>query len=434
MGSLGALSGCASAVDAPADRAAPGDIVLFQVTPLPSYRLIAADADNRQPVAGPLTVVPERADSKASNSSTRVATATWRQPGDALTLDWHSTRYAALKIAGGAPLDLRPYVQQGTVEFDLNVHQLAKGGINFRIGCGADCERKVPYLLPARAAAGKGWQHVALSMQCFAREGDDFSAITEPFALEGTVGGNVSIANIVIRRQGTPNADCPDYRTASVTPGMLNEASAIDWWLPRHEAKLDEVRALRASGTNPELVFVGDSITHFWERAGAKVWERNYARYHALNLGFGGDRTENILWRLQHGEVDDIAPKVAVVMMGTNNTGHRQEAPERTAAGIKRNLDELRRRLPRTKILLLAIFPRQATPDGFARRLNEQTNAIIANYADNEHVFFLNINQAFLQPDGTLSKEIMPDLLHPNGRGYELWAEAMRPELERLLK
>jgi hypothetical protein len=140
-----------------------------------------------------------------------------------------------------------------------------------------------------------------------------------------------------------------------------------------------------------------------------------------------------VLWRLQHGEVDGLAPKVAVLMFGTNNTGHRQEDPKTTAAGIKRNIEELQKRLPDTKILLLAIFPRGEKPDDKLRQINEKINAIIAGFADNQKVFFANLNQAFLQPDGTLSRDIMPDLLHPNEKGYEIWAKAMAPELAKLL-
>jgi beta-glucosidase len=136
---------------------------------------------------------------------------------------------------------------------------------------------------------------------------------------------------------------------------------------------------------------------------------------------------------LLHGEVDGIAPKVAVLMFGTNNTGHRQEDPKTTAIGIKRNIDELQKRLPDTKILLLAIFPRGEKPDDQLRQINEKVNGIISGYADNKKIFFLNINQSFLEPDGTLSKDIMPDLLHPNEKGYEIWAKAMAPALQKLL-
>jgi len=184
---------------------------------------------------------------------------------------------------------------------------------------------------------------------------------------------------------------------------------------------------------SPQLVFIGDSITQGWEKEGAPVWQTHYAKFDALDLGFGGDRTENVLWRLQNGAVDGLDPKVAVLMIGTNNTGLRGDFPASTVAGIRRNLDELRQRLPRTRILLVAIFPRDATPESALRRTNEAINAQLPALADGNRVVFLDVNRAFLTPDGTLSKTIMPDLLHPNEAGYAIWAKAMQPELDRLM-
>ena len=236
-----------------------------------------------------------------------------------------------------------------------------------------------------------------------------------------------------ITREARPGLSCPDYRTESVTPAMLDESWAVDWWLPRHKDKLEEKRKLIDAGTQPGIVFIGDSITEGWEKEGREVWRRHYARHNALALGFGGDRTENVLWRLQHGEIDGIAPKVAVLMIGTNNTGHRAENPATTAAGIKRLVDEIRQRLPDTKLLLLAIFPRGEKPDDVQRGLNERVNQLIEGYADGRNVHFLNINAALLNADGTLSKDVMPDLLHPNEKGYGLWQRAMAPTLDKLL-
>jgi beta-glucosidase len=163
------------------------------------------------------------------------------------------------------------------------------------------------------------------------------------------------------------------------------------------------------------------------------VWKRYYEKYDAVDLGFGGDLTQNVLWRLEHGEVDGLDPKVAVLMIGTNNTGDRQDDPKATAAGVKRIIAELRQRLPHTKILLLAIFPRDEKPTNFQRRLNERVNGLISDFADGRNVFFLDINATLTNPDGTLSKDIMPDLLHPNEKGYEIWASSMEPVLQKLL-
>ena len=396
---------------------------VYQGAPLASYHLTVADSESSTLLAGARASVTPPPD-----TPTREVIAT--RSGKELTLQWKDAWYAALRVDGGRPLDLRPYLAHGVLALDVRVDELARGGLAFKVGCGERCERFVSYVVPARAAQGKGWQHLSYAMSCFVRDGADFSAIKLPFALEATGAGKVAIANVRLIASATPTMACPDYRTASVTPAKLDESWSIDWWTPRHEKKLQDARAL---GKQAQVVFIGDSITEGWEKSGAPVWDQHYKNLNALALGFGGDRTENVLWRLQHGEVDALAPQVAVLMFGTNNTGHRKEDPATTAAGIRRNIDELRQRLPDTRILLLAIFPRGAGADDELRRINDRVNAIIAGYADNQHVYYLDIGKSFLQPDGTLSKEIMPDLLHPNQKGYEIWAEAMAPTLNQLL-
>jgi len=183
-----------------------------------------------------------------------------------------------------------------------------------------------------------------------------------------------------------------------------------------------------------DLVLIGDSITHAWDnrrKAGA-TWDKYYAKRNALNLGFSGDRTEHVIWRLQHGAVDGISPKLAVIMIGTNNAGRREKS-EHTAMGVNVILQELKKRLPKTKVLLLAIFPRGKDDNDPLRKLNMGTNKIIKGYADNKRVFFMDINAEFLDKDRVLSKSIMPDLLHPNGKGYEIWAKAIEPKVKQFM-
>lgn len=201
------------------------------------------------------------------------------------------------------------------------------------------------------------------------------------------------------------------------------------WWLPRHEEKL----ALKASMNQVDLVFLGDSITQAWETEGAEVWEEYYAPRHALNLGFNGDRTENVLWRLAHGEVDGIQPKLLVLLIGTNNTGHRQDSAEETTKGVEEILTVLAEKLPKTKILLLAIFPRSAKPTQKLRVLNDAINQKIQYFADNKRVFFLDINPLFLDENGRLAPHVMNDFLHPNSGQYKVWADAIEPYVVRLM-
>lgn len=220
---------------------------------------------------------------------------------------------------------------------------------------------------------------------------------------------------------------CPDDHT-TLTPAPLQEEWAVEWWMPRHEQKLAEEGRETA-----EILLIGDSITHGWEDTGKEVWEQYFGEYGTYNIGFGGDRTENVLWRFEHGEIDGINPEVAVVMIGTNNTGHRQDAPECTAQGIEFIVDRLKEKLPETHILLLAIFPRADSPDGKLNKLNTQINSRIQDLDNQENVTFLNLNDAFLDDNGTLPEHIMPDLLHPNEKGYKIWAEALKPEVEKYL-
>lgn len=214
-------------------------------------------------------------------------------------------------------------------------------------------------------------------------------------------------------------------QSAAVTP----EPRGDKWWTDRHEQKLAAAKA----ADKIDLLMIGDSITHGWEGAGKEVFAEYYAKRNPHNIGFSGDRTEHVLWRFDHGALDNMSPKLAILMIGTNNTGHRKDPSADTAEGIKLIVGKLREKLPETKILVLGIFPRSANQDDQMRKLNDGTNEIIKDLADGEHVFFLNINDKFLTEDGTLTKEVMPDLLHPQQKGYRIWAEAVEPTVAKLM-
>ena len=199
--------------------------------------------------------------------------------------------------------------------------------------------------------------------------------------------------------------------------------------MPRHEEKL----AARKEMEKVDLLFVGDSITHGWEKGGKPVFDEYYADRNVLNIGFSGDRTEHVLWRIHHGAIDDINPKLAVVMIGTNNTGHRMDPADETSLGIQFILSELKNRLPNTKVLLLAVFPRDKTATGKHRVRNDEINERIKTFADDKSVFFLDIGDKFLDENGELPKSIMPDMLHPNTEGYKIWAEAMEAMIKKLM-
>jgi arylsulfatase A-like enzyme/lysophospholipase L1-like esterase len=194
----------------------------------------------------------------------------------------------------------------------------------------------------------------------------------------------------------------------------------------------DRVLTRNARQGNVDLAFIGDSITQGWEGRGKDVWAKHYGDRKAINLGIGGDRTEHVIWRLTHGNLGKIKPKVAVLMIGTNNTGHFDQDPAEVAAGVERILEILAQRLPETKIVLHGIFPRGADSLDAKRLNNIAINQIIRRYADGDRVHYLEIGDEFLESDGTISREIMPDQLHLSKQGYERWANALEPKLKEL--
>ncbi len=214
-----------------------------------------------------------------------------------------------------------------------------------------------------------------------------------------------------------------DFQTTNAQP-------RDDWWMERHEAKLQEVAS---KSDEIDLVFIGDSITHFMDDRAPGLVEQTFPGMTHLNLGYSADRTENVLWRLQNGELDGLSPEVVVLMIGTNNTGHRQDPAAETLGGIQLIVDELTQRLPEAKVLLLSIFPRGEDTQDPLRQLNEQINALLPRLADQQTVFHLDINEAFLDDAGQLPKDVMPDLLHPNRKGYEIWLAAIQSKVQELI-
>ena len=199
-----------------------------------------------------------------------------------------------------------------------------------------------------------------------------------------------------------------------------------EWWKERH-ALLNQ-RAQENPDT--QLIFIGDSITHSWEEV-PDVWNEHYSQYNPINLGISGDRTQHVLWRLENGNLEGISPEAAVVMIGTNNV-RDNTAPE-IAEGVAAIVEKLRSELPDTEILLLAIFPRGEHPNP-ARGKLLQTNQILRKLDDRPHVHYLDIGHRFIDESGDIPKNIMPDALHPNEKGYQIWAEAMNDELTKLLE
>ena len=194
--------------------------------------------------------------------------------------------------------------------------------------------------------------------------------------------------------------------------------------LDRHLAFLARKdRLIKTGGT--DLVFVGDSITDWWRNDPQReIFEDYFGRFRPYNIGIAGDETQHVLWRIDHGELDGLTPKLVVLMIGTNNlaNANRMSAAE-TADGVAAVVGAIRRKLPAAKILLLGIFPRGNRSDDPLRLAVNATNTIIAGLADRKTAFYLDVGPKFLAADGTLPGDLMPDYLHPNARGYQIWAE-----------
>lgn len=181
------------------------------------------------------------------------------------------------------------------------------------------------------------------------------------------------------------------------------------------------------------VLFIGDSITAGWLSAGKEIWKKYYGAYNPANFGVGGDRTQGVLWRIEHGELDGISPKVVVLLIGVNNGGDPA-----VVRGVRKVVEEIRAKLPDSKILLLGIFPRGNDPanppwNAKSRTFTAQVNKELSTIADGKNVRFLDIGDKFLDAQGFISKDIMPDGLHPGPAGYQIWADAMQPLLTEML-
>lgn len=214
-------------------------------------------------------------------------------------------------------------------------------------------------------------------------------------------------------------AQCP-------TPaGPTQPAPRPGDWIERHQALVE-----RAALGDVDLLFLGDSITEGW-RGEPDLWRLYYAPRKAANFGIAADHTQHVLWRLDHGELDGIAPRAVVLLIGTNNL--RTDTPAETAEGVTAVVQRLRAKLPRSKILLLGIFPRARTYNDPARIRLEAVNARLARLRDGKMIEYLDIGRHFLDDDGSLPHDVMPDYLHLSHRGYRIWAEAMEPKLREML-
>jgi beta-glucosidase len=244
----------------------------------------------------------------------------------------------------------------------------------------------------------------------------------------------ITMAVFALQLTLAAQTNAPAVTTTNTAPEVHQNTAIIP--VPRTDKSTNRQslvlqRAKEAPG-NYDIEFIGDSITQGWESRGMNVWQEFYGRRKVINFGVGGDRIQHVLWRFEHGQLDGIKAKVAVVMIGTNNSKNDDNTETDILAGVTAIVQQIRTRQPDTKILLLGIFPQGKT---FSPQRGKilQVNQALARLDDGSHIFYLDFGSRYLENDGSISPSIMPDYLHPNEAGYRIWANATEPKLKQLL-
>jgi lysophospholipase L1-like esterase len=251
--------------------------------------------------------------------------------------------------------------------------------------------------------------------------------------------------NAAKAQQQTPNTAALSVNTA-IIPATRLEEDSYNWW-DRHA----EVIATKDS-IKPDILLIGDSITHFWGglpqlkytngqlRApnGPVSWNKLFGPYRVLNIGFGWDRTQNVLWRLDHGEIEGLHPRIVIINIGTNNTSETANARMNTAPeivdGIMAVYARIRTKIPGAKIIVMAIFPREKDPANPRRILINEVNRQLATLTQQHQITLVNIGPEMLNPDGTFLPGMMLDFTHPTDKGYQVWADALMPFINAAMK
>lgn len=220
---------------------------------------------------------------------------------------------------------------------------------------------------------------------------------------------------------------------SALVPVPKLENDSYDWYA-RHQAVLQLQKQI-----DPQVVLIGDSITHFWggrpdaRARGAAAFAETFGALRVLNMGFGWDRIQNVLWRLENGEMDGLSPALIVLHIGTNNTSQTKNArantPEEIVEGIGVVCGKLIEKAPKARILLMNVFPREEKPDAPRRKVINEINRLLAEKEFPPQVIRLDIGALLTNPDGTVSRTIMGDFCHPTNAGYLIWGRALKPVL-----
>lgn len=215
--------------------------------------------------------------------------------------------------------------------------------------------------------------------------------------------------------------------TTNATPRTV----AYPWMSIERWKQMHADQVARAEKGSIDVMFVGDSITEMWP---SLVWQANFGHLKAANFGIGGDHTGNVLWRLRDPSIASIKPKLVVLLIGVNNLNLCGETPEQVFEGIRAVLAALRKQYPAARILLNAVLPTGEAPDSPERQRVAALDQPVATLGDGKRVVLRDYGPRFIRADGKLSVDLQPDFLHFTEKGYRIWADAMGPDIEQLLK
>ncbi len=239
-------------------------------------------------------------------------------------------------------------------------------------------------------------------------------------------GTSLLISCLSMNASSPINESAVDSATIAAPRNVEYEWMSIARWNDMHNRHIEI-----ANKGEAQLLFLGDSITEAFE------WDPSWKAFEKFKpacFGIGGDKTQNVLWRLNNGDVGKLDPKAVVLLIGVNNYGHLDHSAEEVFEGTKLIVENVRIVYPNAKILIMATFPYEHNADHANRARVKKGNAMTAQLADNNSVFFMDIGDQLLEPDGSLTAEMAPDFLHIQPKGYKIWTEAILPTLEDWFK
>jgi lysophospholipase L1-like esterase len=248
------------------------------------------------------------------------------------------------------------------------------------------------------------------------------------------------VPTFLVAQNSTAPASPPQVQGGPPRGGRGGPALPANQPVPRDDNRHKGFLEIAQRG-NIGLLFVGDSITDWFSNprgqaqtpaAGLEVWNKYFSEFKPANFGIAGDTTQGVLWRMQNGELEGFNAKLIVLMLGTNNIN--RNPVDEIVDGDRLIIDEFKKRQPQAKVLVLGIFPRNADPANPLRATIKEINSKLETLADNNKVFYMDIGNKFLTPDGTLTTEVMADGLHPTAKGYQIWADAILDKLQTLMK